>query len=148
MVLENEKEAVTLEQISLFDNFKYCSSCKRVLPKKYEKDICPACEENALFNEVKEYIRSREVTEYQVAEHFNISHRQVKKWITEGRIEYKEAVKPVLTSLHCVKCGIPISFGNLCQKCYKTKYNTKAGYAPLQEKRENERMRYLEDNKE
>ncbi len=132
-----------MEQVSLFDNIKYCSVCRRHLPSSYEKEMCPVCIENALFSEVKEYIRSREVTEYQVAEHFNISHRKVKKWITEGRIEYREQEASRIVSLHCSQCGERIAFGNLCQKCYKEKYNTKSGYAPLKES--DNRMRYINE---
>ena len=137
-----------MERASLFDNCKYCSVCKRILPVNYEKDICPMCEENALFHKVKEYIRSRDVTEYQVAEKFNIPHRQVKKWIAEGRIEYKETPEPKLVGLHCINCGKAITFGNLCQKCYKEKYNTKMGYAPLKTVRDKSKMRYLEEHNE
>lgn len=134
-----------MEQISLFDNLKFCSVCRRPLPTNYEGTICPGCIENQLFNEVKEYIRSKDVTEYQVAEHFNIPHRKVKQWIEEGRIEYKEQDNSKIMQIYCSKCGAPIAFGNFCQKCYKAKYNTKAGYAPLKEGAEENKMRFLDD---
>lgn len=134
-----------MEQVSLFDNFKFCSGCRRALPPSYEKELCPGCIENQLFSEVKEYIRSQDVTEYQVADHFQIPHRKVKKWIEEGRIEYKEQPER-LRNLHCSQCGEPISFGNLCQKCYKEKYKTRAGYAPLQEGSNENKMRFLDEN--
>ena len=133
-----------MEKVSLFDNLKFCAICRRALPLEYEGELCPACVENQLFNEVKEYIRSKDVTEYQVAEHFRIPHRKVKKWIEEGRIEYKEQEERI-RNLHCVECGTPISFGNLCQRCYKEKYNTKAGYAPLQASADENKMRFLDE---
>ena len=132
-----------LDQVSLFDNLKFCSICRRPLPLDYDKEMCPGCIENQLFNEVKEYIRSKDVTEYQVAEHFQIPHRKVKRWIEEGRIEYKEQGENRIMNLHCSKCGAPISFGNLCQKCYKEKYNTRSGYAPLKEGAEENKMRFF-----
>lgn len=132
-----------MEQISLFDNMKFCTVCHRALSLDYQDDFCPACRENALFNKVKEYIRSRDVTEYQVAEHFNIPHRQVKKWIVEGRIEYKEEEKRI-ENLHCSNCGEPITFGNLCQRCFRAKYQAKSGYAPLKASSEKDKMRFLE----
>lgn len=135
-----------MEQMSLFDNIKFCSVCRRPLPLDYEKEMCSVCIENQLFNEVKEYIRSRDVTEYQVADHFQISHRTVKQWIEEGRIEYKEENEHRIRNLRCSKCGEPISFGNLCQKCYKNKYNTKAGYAPLREGTEENKMRFFDES--
>lgn len=134
-----------MEQVSLFDNFKFCSVCRRALPLNYEEEMCPGCVENELFGRVKEYIRSKDVTEYQVAEHFQIPHRKVKRWIEDGRIEYKEQTERI-RNLHCSICGESISFGNLCQKCYKEKYNTRAGYAPLQEGEHENKMRFLDEN--
>ena len=49
-----------LEQASLFDNMKFCAICHRSLPENYEEEMCPACQENQLFSEVKEYILSGE----------------------------------------------------------------------------------------
>ena len=105
--------------------------------------MCPVWTVTALFHEVKEYRRSHDVSEYQVADHFHIPQRQVKKWITEGRIEYKEEEERIVT-LHCSKCGEKIAFGTLCQKCYREQYQTKAGYAPIKEG-EKDRMRFMDD---
>ena len=74
----------------LFGNYKYCEECKRPLPLTYKENLCPSCIEQKLFREVKEYIRENDVNEYDVAQHFHIPHMQVKKWIREGRIEYKD----------------------------------------------------------
>lgn len=109
------------------DEFKECDICGRILPKRYDKSICPSCEENALFSQVKDYIRSNDVNEYQVANHFHIPLRQVKAWIREGRIEYKDGSNDRIMS-HCQKCGAPISFGSLCPKCLKL-LNGNKGYA-------------------
>ena len=128
---------------SLFENLKFCSVCHTPLPANYEEETCPVCKENQLFNEVKEYIRSKDVTEYQVADHFHIPQRQVKKWITEGRIEYKEEEERIV-ALHCSKCGEKIAFGTLCQKCYREQFQAKTGYATLKEG-EKDRMRFMED---
>ena len=105
----------TLEHASLFDNMKFCAVCHRTLSETYEGELCPACQENQLFSEVKEYIRANDVTEYQVAEHFNIPKLLVKKWIAEGRVEYKEQEERIV-NLHCSMCGEQITFGTLCQK--------------------------------
>lgn len=133
----------TLEHASLFDNMKFCAVCHRTLPETYEGELCPACQENQLFSEVKEYIRANDVTEYQVAEHFNIPKLLVKKWIAEGRVEYKEQEERIV-NLHCSMCGEQITFGTLCQKCYREKYHTAAGYVPLQLSGEKSKMRFLE----
>ena len=127
----------------LFQNIKYCTVCHRPLPMDYEKDACPGCEENELFNRVKEFIRSKDVTEFQVAEEFDIPIRKVKNWIKEGRIEYKERPEKI-QSLHCISCGEPIAFGSYCQKCYKLKHTAKGGVAA---QKGDDKMRFLEQMK-
>ena len=102
----------------LFGNYKYCEECKRPLPLTYKENLCPSCIEQKLFREVKEYIRENDVNEYDVAQHFHIPHMQVKKWIREGRIEYKDDHLNTIT-MHCTRCGAPISFGTLCAKCMR-----------------------------
>ena len=86
----------------------------------YKENLCPSCIEQKLFREVKEYIRENDVNEYDVAQHFHIPHMQVKKWIREGRIEYKDDHLNTIT-MHCTRCGAPISFGTLCAKCMRQK---------------------------
>ena len=89
----------------LFGNYKYCEECKRPLPLTYKENLCPSCIEQKLFREVKEYIRENDVNEYDVAQHFHIPHMQVKKWIREGRIEYKDDHLNTIT-MHCTRCAI------------------------------------------
>lgn len=67
----------------------YCKNCGRMLPQASQKEYCPLCEERFLFIQVRDYIRTHNVTEHEVAEHFNISSRLIKQWIQDGRIEYK-----------------------------------------------------------
>lgn len=109
---------------SLFDDDSVtCEICHRTLPKNYTDTLCPACKERELFSRVKDYIRENDVTEFQVAEHFEIPLQKVKGWIREGRIEYKDLQTPTIESMHCQECGEPIRFGNLCSKCQR-KANT------------------------
>lgn len=110
-------------QKHLFDNFSYCKSCKRPLPLAYKDEYCPMCKEQNLFNKVREYIRSDDVNEYQVAAKFDIPVSKVKDWIREGRIEYKKSPVRQIT-MHCQACGAPLSFGTLCQKCLKHIHQT------------------------
>ena len=56
----------------LFGKYKQCEFCGRPLPKNYEGDLCPRCKDNQLFREVKHFIRSNNVNEYEVAAHFDI----------------------------------------------------------------------------
>lgn len=138
-----KRGGLSLKQASLFDNLKFCSICQRYLPFSYEEELCKECIDNELFHRVKEYIRSTDVTEFEVAEYFEIPHRKVRKWIRQGRIQYKEQDKSKIASLYCSCCGESINFGKFCDKCYRDKYNTKGGYAPLREVKEENKMRFI-----
>ncbi len=127
---------------SLFDNSpKICKECHRILPKDYTEEICPACKERELFSKVKDFIRENDVTEFDVAEHFQIPLHKVKGWIREGRIQYKELHTSSIVSLHCQQCGEPIAFGTLCPKCQR-KVST-SGSAVATTKDHDNRFRYL-----
>lgn len=109
-----------MERKKLFDEYKYCEICGVPMPLTYENSVCPGCMEEKLFRDVKEYIRANDVTEYDVAYEFHIPVRKVKKWIQEGRIEYKEDIgKKNIMHVHCKVCGKPISFGTICPSCLK-----------------------------
>ncbi len=112
-----------------FENVKLCEFCNRRLPRNYNDTLCPNCQEYRLLHEVKDFIRENLVNEYQVAEHFNIPLKRVKNWIREGRIEYRQTDSgTALSSMHCQRCGAPVSFGTLCQKCLKLLNNGTRGY--------------------
>lgn len=136
-------------QRSLFNNLNACEFCKRPLPLEYPDSLCPACKETKLFQDVKDFIRKNDVNEYEVSEHFQIPVKQVKSWIREGRIEYKEkGATPSIAGLHCQHCGAPVSFGTLCSKCLKL-INGNKGYmsnSPLSDNNNN-KMRFLDQDK-
>ena len=90
---------------------KSCKQCGRRLHPEYNKDICPACMEMNLFNEVKDYIRKNDVNESQVADHFGISNAKVRAWIREGRIQYKNTDGKTVSQVYCQICGKPLDFG-------------------------------------
>ena len=119
-----------------------CKECHRTLPKNYTEDICPACKERLLFSKVKEYIRTNDVTEYDVAKEFGIPLMKVKGWIREGRIEYKELHNPTLENLHCQEYGKSISFGSLCPDCLR-KANL-SGSATYSFENADQRFRFLQ----
>lgn len=126
------------------NNFKSCEYCGRPLPLNYKETFCPSCSDHHLFNQVKEYIRNNDVTEYDVALEFNIPLQKVKQWIREGRIEYKKIdPKKTAVSTHCKACGEPISFGTLCTKCLK-KQNM-SGHTKISRDDPGE-MRYFKDS--
>ena len=158
MILEYQFEFLTVKQLyinrerrhimynykALFNNYKQCAVCKRPLPNNYKEDLCPHCLESQLFNEVKEYIRSNDVNEYEVAEHFSIPLHQVKAWIRDGRIEYKQTDTSKIAGLHCQRCGAPITFGTLCPKCLKLMNGNKGYSGGYTSGADGKRMHYLD----
>ncbi len=132
-----------------FTSYKQCSVCQKPLPQTYQYNICPGCLENNLFNDVKEFIRSNDVNEHQVAEYFNIPLRRVKNWIKEGRIEYKENDDKSATfgRVQCQHCGAPVSFGTLCQKCLKLINKNVHGYN-TQKTDDSSKMRFFDTEEE
>ena len=71
-----------------------------------------------------------------------LSPEQVKKWIREGRIEYKDDHLNTIT-MHCTRCGAPISFGTLCAKCMRQK--DVSVHSSAREDVSDSRMRFIED---
>ncbi len=121
--MANEKN---VEFVDARTPVKYCKDCGRPLPIDYSDYICPGCKENNLFREVRDYIRANDVNEYQVAETFNIPVEQVKLWIRNGRIEYKnEGEKSFSSNSYCARCGAVVTFGTLCSKCLRLMNNQK-----------------------
>lgn len=125
-------------------NYKYCTFCGKAIPRSSEYVCCPDCQELILFRAVREYIRANDVNEFQVAEHFDIPLRLVKRWIKEGRIEYKTAGDgKFINSIRCSRCGAPATFGTVCSACLKLLNNNVHGYG-TQVVHEDDKMRYLD----
>ena len=132
-----------MEKRNLFSKYKYCQFCGCPIDAKSEINVCSVCEENELFHKVKDFIRENNVNEFQVASEFNIPINQVKKWIRDGRIEYKKDDTKTIVGLHCQLCGGDVMFGTLCPKCLKAINNKKQGYGT--NKTGNAQMRFLDD---
>lgn len=132
------------DDTGLFGKIKQCEYCKRALPLHYEADYCPKCLDARLFNDVKDFIRSNTVNEYEVAAHFNIPLKQVKEWIREGRIEYRtDNSSNTISGMHCQRCGAPVTFGSLCPKCLKL-LNSNKGLSSNGSPMADSKMRYLD----
>ena len=127
----------------LFHNFRVCAVCGRRLPEAYDEELCPSCKNEQLLHEVKDFIRANDVNEYQVAGHFNIPVSTVKNWIREGRIEYRTKENGGCFSMHCQRCGAPVTFGTLCPKCLKLLNGAGKGYGITQNSSSDERMRFI-----
>mgnify|MGYP004455627099 FL=1 len=138
-----------MKQPEELSNYKLCTMCGRALPINYEKDHCPACEDDVLFKDIREYIRTHDVTEFELAEIFHIPQSKVRKWIKEGRIEYVTGENKMMNT-RCQRCGIPVSFGTLCPNCMRMMNGGKeVAYISATKKSDSNRMRYLsnEDSK-
>lgn len=131
-----------------YTSYKYCSMCSRPLPIDFEKEFCPACEDDVLFKEVREYIRTHEVTEFELAEIFHISQSKVRKWIKEGRIEYAAGENKMMNT-RCQRCGVPVTFGTLCPECMRIMNgNKEVSFISTGSKRDRSRMRFLSEDDE
>ena len=67
---------------------RVCPKCGRKVARSYEGAQCPVCDSAALYREVKEYVRSHDVTEMELADIFDIPLSQVREWINEGFLTY------------------------------------------------------------
>lgn len=128
-------------------HYKYCKGCGRMLSPNYPEDYCGACQETQLFDKVRDFVRTYDVNEYDVAEHFGISVRMVKQWIKEGRIEYKEQGKKSIGGSYCSHCGAKVSFGTLCTKCLKLLNGEKMQGFSMAPKEDVGRMRFIDKEK-
>ena len=98
---------------------KECPQCGRYLSKDYHEELCPKCLEMNLFSDVRDYIRSKDVREMDVAKHFNIPVTKVRSWIKEGKIVYKTSDGRTISGVYCQMCGKKIDFGTVCADCRK-----------------------------
>lgn len=125
--------------------FKPCSMCGRPILVRGNREYCSICEDNALFKEVREYIRSHDVNEYELAEIFHIPQSKVHNWIKEGRIEYASGENKMV-STRCQRCGAPVSFGTLCSGCMRVMNgNKEISYISSGQSHDRNRMRFLLD---
>lgn len=69
--------------------YRICSRCGKPMAHGVSGDVCPVCQDAIIYPQVREYIEKNDVTEVEVAEHFNIPLYQVKEWIKDGRLTYK-----------------------------------------------------------
>lgn len=120
---------------------RFCKQCGRFLLDEYKEEICPDCQELNLFSEVKDYIRENDVRESDVAEHFGLPVTKVRRWIREGRIQYKGVQNGLYGGVHCQLCGKPIDFGTICPDCHRA-HNIK-GVATVEKAEDKSVMRFL-----
>lgn len=69
---------------------KVCSKCGKPIPQSRTNGLCAQCEDLELFQKVKVYVNENNVTEEEVAEHFNIPLRKVHQWIHQYDLGYNK----------------------------------------------------------
>ena len=137
-----------MEKKSFFGNYKYCEGCHQLLESSYEFDMCPSCIEQEVFKQVRDYIRSNDVTEYEVAERFALPIERVKGWIREGRIQYQDKPGEKTLGQRCARCGALILQGEFCTKCLNFLRAPKGTLVNNPFKDEESRMRFLNDKQD
>ncbi len=132
------------------DNKRICTNCGRRLHRSVVGTLCPMCQEQELFYQVKDYIRENDVKDYDVAAKFNLPLSKVREWIKQGRIQYKNdpTMKQVIMGNYCQVCGLPTSFGTICPRCMreKKKSNIKGVAIGQPQKQGNTKMRFMDDD--
>ena len=96
-----------------------CTDCGRRIAISYKGEVCTACEERRQFEEIKDYIRKNDVTEFKLAEKFGLSQRKIQKWMNEGLIQFSGSDPTTRIKGHCARCGDPLDFGTYCPSCLR-----------------------------
>lgn len=115
---ENQSIIIDFSEKAANNADRVCVNCGVTYMIRLSRPICPSCYEEVLFADVRKFIQDNDVTEFEVANKFNIPIRLVKKWIRQGRVSYKEnKLSPARNK--CRTCGTAINFGNYCCDCLK-----------------------------
>lgn len=93
-----------------------CRKCGKLF-HRISSPICPDCEKalEEKYQEVRQYIKEHEQTSIgEVSEEMDVSVEQIKKWVREERLYFKD---PSSAGIECLKCGVPITKGKYCSQC-------------------------------
>lgn len=97
---------------------RFCTLCDRLLPEKRTKEVCTACEDKALYYEIREYVRTKGANERELARVFDVPLIQIRRLVRNGRVEYGGSGEPG-TQNYCTRCGEPVNFGAYCSECMR-----------------------------
>lgn len=128
-----------------------CRDCGRLFNYMSGPKLCPECREKLeeKFQQVKEYLRQNTVASItQVSEANDVSVNQIKQWVREERLCFREGSG---VTFECENCGASILTGRFCQKCKTSMVNSLGSVyrkdKPVERKKpvkEKERMRFLD----
>ena len=69
---------------------KFCVRCQKRIPASSKYDKCKECFKHEIFPSVREYVEQNDVSEVELAEHFELDLSIVKEWIRDGSLEQKK----------------------------------------------------------
>ena len=67
---------------------KLCSNCGKPMARSHKGGLCPACLDDMLYPQVKDFILHNNVTVMAGAEHLDITLQKDRRWLSDGRFEY------------------------------------------------------------
>ena len=94
-----------------------CKQCKKMFNKISNSTICSACQEKleTVFQQVKDYLwENKGASLSEISEKFDVSPKQIEKWLRDGRLQLAE---DSVINFTCVNCGEKITTGKYCVLC-------------------------------
>ena len=130
-----------------------CRGCGRLFNVISREKICPACKAalEDKFQEAKKYLDENPNTTVEVlSKEIEVSVKQIKDWIREERLAFREGSGCGIT---CEQCGTMILTGRFCDQCKQKIHNnlssaitpTARKEEPQKKDRERDRMRFLQN---
>jgi uncharacterized protein len=124
---------------------KVCKNCRRMFKYIYGPEICQEClkalskeekdlinqdvkasvirpkilEEKELYEKVKDYIMAHPKANIsQISDANGVTPKQLMEWVREERLEFSDESTDAWFT--CMKCGVKIKSGRLCNRCKHT----------------------------
>ena len=131
-------------------NVATCKSCGRLFNVISNRKICPNCVAalEDKFQVVKKYLDENPSATMEIlSSECDVSIKQIKEWIREERITFREGSG---CGIACEQCGTMILTGRYCEQC-RTKIHNNLSSAidkkpldvPKKRDRDRDRMRFL-----
>lgn len=129
-----------------------CKSCGRLFNVISRTKICPNCKAalEDKFQDVKKYLDENPSATIEIlSKDCEIPVKQIKEWIREERLAFREGSASGIT---CEQCGVMILTGRFCDQCKQKIHNNLSSAItptkreePKKKDRERDRMRFLQN---
>lgn len=133
-------------------NVATCKGCGRLFNVISNQKLCPNCVAGLedKFQAVKKYLDENPSATMEIlANECEVSVKQIKEWIREERLAFREGSGCGIT---CEQCGTMILTGRYCDQCRMKIHNNLSSAidrrqpeAPKKKDRERDRMRFLQN---